>query len=415
MIARRMVALFCGIAAGVALSDAAHAWDPNADITPVPGVNAPGLPSYVVPRRYYRTATPAPATVYAPVPQAPGAPGTTVYYTPPGYETAAAPAPEAAPAAYTSVPVAPAAVAPTEGAPIIITPPVAVAPAVAPAVDAEIVETPNAPASIEVEPTPPVRTASLDTTNTGDGDLPARRHFKLGVEAFYDRYREPQTFPDLKNNAYYGALDVGLSGYLSRNWFASAEGRFSYGANDYKSRSGTLDGVPQWEVEPRILFGYDFHRSDTAHLKYFSGIGARYFFDDQKGRTSSTGVSAYQRSIFQLYLPVGMTYEFQAYGLTMAPTVEYDQLIYGYVVSHLQDVGMQELRNIQNTGYGLRGEFLISNLNERGSGWQLGPFIRYWNIEDSNDDTNGGLPPGYVGREPKNTRMQIGAKMNYLF
>jgi hypothetical protein len=50
-----------------------------------------------------------------------------------------------------------------------------------------------------------------------------------------------------------------------------------------------------------------------------------------------------------------------------------------------------------------------------GMGWQFGPFLRYWNIPNSEFDTNGAFAPGVGAIEPKNTRLQVGAKLKFLF
>lgn len=45
--------------------------------------------------------------------------------------------------------------------------------------------------------------------------------------------------------------------------------------------------------------------------------------------------------------------------------------------------------NTQHDGYGLRGEIMIGQKPSSVSdiGWEFGPFVRYWNIKDSNITT----------------------------
>jgi hypothetical protein len=234
----------------------------------------------------------------------------------------------------------------------------------------------------------------------------------FGIEGFWDQYKEPDTFPDLENWAEYGALTVGYTNYFNPRWYATVEGRVSYGSEDYKSRSGYINDIPQWEFENRYLFGYHFTSAKGVHHKTYVGLGIRYYRDESKGEVTNQGSLGYDRRILQFYAPIGYTMNFPAFGFTMSPTIEFDPLIWGHVQSRLQNItGYGTADNYQDEGYGLRGEFLIGQEDASGFGWQFGPFVRWWDIEDSDRNlitTPSG--PAY-GREPANTRLQFGAKL----
>ena len=245
--------------------------------------------------------------------------------------------------------------------------------------------------------------------------LPFRANqYSLGVEGFYDRYQEPALNVD--NDAMY----IGLTGdYLHRfspEWFLGVSGRADRGAEDYDSPSGTRNYIPQWEFEGRITGGYDYLVADQQHLKPYIGFGTRYYRDDGSDKTTNLGAVLYDRNILQMYVPVGMTYEFPAYGLKWAPTVEYGQLVYGRVNTHLGEVpGYYDISNKQETGYELRSDMLVSALDGYGSGWAFGPFIRYWHVNSSNVATSPPTPQGNQWIEPDNNRLQFGAEVKYLF
>lgn len=238
-----------------------------------------------------------------------------------------------------------------------------------------------------------------------------KNRFTVGVETFYDRYEEPDTFPDLGVNAYYGALDVGWEHYFNPKWYSNLETRFSYGKADYKSNSGKVNNITDYELEGRFTGGYDMPMGAGKHFKTYAGLGMRQYLDYFK-KDSVPGT--YDRRIFQVYAPIGVTYEFSSGGWTFAPNFELNPLIYGYVQSRLQTIpGLETASNLQrdNGGMGYRAEFMMSRLSSDGRGWQFGPFIRYWDIEDSNVDLN--ASGAWV--EPRNTRLQAGAKLKYLF
>jgi hypothetical protein len=233
--------------------------------------------------------------------------------------------------------------------------------------------------------------------------------YSVGIEGYYDEYEEDSV--DLKDQGVFGSITASYEHDFNAQWYGRAEGRGSYGNADYESISGEIDNIPQWELEARLLAGYNLLHG-SAKTSFYSGIGTRYFVDELKGESTSLGALGYDRRILQVYLPIGFTYSFNAYGLQFTPNLEYDRLIYGHVNSRLQTIpGFYELNNIQTSGNGFRGELMMRALDGRGAGWEFGPFFRYWDIADSNDDTN----PSGTWLEPENTRLQVGASVKYLF
>lgn len=374
----------------LAVAAPTHAFDPNAGaeaIATAPRYAAPTtrLPTNIVPGRYYAQ-SPAPAYTAAPVPQP-------TVIAPPPIQAPLAPAPVyAAPQPATAATIAPlpeVRALPSEQFAVAATP---AAGYVAPANTYPRQATPVAP---------PVYAQSRG--------YKANR-FTLGVEGYYDEYQEDVV--DLEEQGYFGSVSAGYEHYFSPNYFGAIELRGSRGSVDYESISGTIDNIAQWETEGRLLFGYDQSYGAGQRIKVYTGGGSRFFYDEFKGEVTSLGRSGYDRRILQFYIPVGITYEFQAYGLQFTPNIEYNHLIYGYVESRLQSIpGFQELNNYQHDGYGLRGELLVGRIDASGRGWQAGPFIRYWDIDDSDIDTT----PAFTGLEPANTRLQLGAKFKYLF
>jgi hypothetical protein len=230
--------------------------------------------------------------------------------------------------------------------------------------------------------------------------------YSLGVEGFYDQYHEPGG--DLETQAGYGAI----TGNYTHDWkafFAALDARASYGLEDYQSISGTSDGTPAWEFEGRVRGGYSFNLRGGDSISPYLGVGTRYYWDEGKGVVTSLGAEGYDRKITQVYMPVGFTY-LHAFGngFTLAPNLEYDQLLWGHVSSRLGTIpGYPNVVNIQHDGWGARGDIMLG-WQQYGLNWQIGPFLRYWDISASN------IAKG-EWEEPDNTRLQVGLALRALW
>jgi len=237
----------------------------------------------------------------------------------------------------------------------------------------------------------------------------ATSNYSVGVEGFRDVYNEPAATVDEHSN--YGSVTAGYM-WTSRNYFTAIDARYSKGTSDYKSDSGTDNGTPQTETDTRLRFGTILPGNGNT-LEPYIGLGWRWFFDNGKGRfayiNGSPNAFAYDRRINQLYLPIGITDHFASGSWMFSWTAEIDPLLYGIVKSRLAEGGDPAERNAvnhQTSGVGGRGEFMVGRKMGQCT-VEAGPFIRYWNIRDS-DIQEGGL-------EPQNNRMQYGVAMKILY
>lgn len=244
---------------------------------------------------------------------------------------------------------------------------------------------------------------------------PGRHSFRVGVEGFRDNYKEDT----VKLTEHSDVVSVTADYIHDKNgYFSTVQTRLSKGDDDYKSVSGTIKGITQYEGEARLLAGLRIPIGGTGGVQAllpYVGIGSRYFYDKSKGTVTSLGFFGYDRRILQFYIPIGMMWSFNKWGYTFSPMAELDMLIYGKVHSRFRnfDPGAENLDNTQKRGYGLRGEFMVGQQYED-FGWQFGPFVRWWNINDSETDTVVGTQAGtYL--EPENTRLQAGAAFRVNF
>lgn len=231
----------------------------------------------------------------------------------------------------------------------------------------------------------------------------------IGVEGFYDNYKEPDPTIRVDTDTKYGSVTVGYAwGY---DTVAAIDVRGSMGEADYSSVSGTSENSPQYEAEVRGRLGFRESFAGGTAMPYV-GLGARAYYDHSQNTVTSLGYVGYDRKINQVYIPVGVDMTFPAGAWQIKPNLEYDQLVYGSVESDLGSIpGYSDITNQQHKGYGLRASLMFAH-KLGGSTWEAGPFIRYWDIPTS-DTTRDDFGTYWI--EPDNKRMQAGLAMKVLF
>lgn len=237
----------------------------------------------------------------------------------------------------------------------------------------------------------------------------------LGLTVSGYQYREPSL--DVVINAPLVGIDYTGTYALGNDWFVRADARYAYGSAKY-SGSGTQSNIPYSYYDLRGLFGYDFSFSELGGfvLAPYTGIGYRYLFDNQ-GEQTTSGANSYQRSSTYVYLPIGVTHRMQINDVHKLETAfEYDHLIQGTQVSHLSQASsyLSDVTNQQFRGYGLR----LSSMYQFAE-WSVGPYINYWNIQNSTVATQtitvnrvSSRPTIY---EPANNTIEAGIKVAYSF
>jgi hypothetical protein len=239
----------------------------------------------------------------------------------------------------------------------------------------------------------------------------------LGVEVHRQEYREPSL--DVSEKGWFGGLTADGIAAMGK-WQLRADGRVAYGQMSY-SGSGTEDGIDDFVFEGRILVARAIpigaHGNGNRITPYF-GYGYRRLYDNLGGHITSSGAGGYDRLSQYHYLPVGIEGQFRlSQSWAVKPTFEYDHLIQGMQDSYLSQAasGLGDLHNTQDSGWGLRGAIMFQTL--MGSRpIEFGPFVRYWNIEQSDTKavTFQGLTVG-GGFEPANHTIEAGAALKVLF
>ena len=250
-----------------------------------------------------------------------------------------------------------------------------------------------------------------------------RTSWDIGPEVYSFKYEEPAFpgFPGMKEEGiFYGVR----FGYTSRSWVPAspkksppdggamfrAEGRFAFGQVDYDGAllDGTpykIDNIDDYVFEGRLLLGADMLCGDTLSTLY-TGIGYRYLNDDPPPPVG------YERESNYLYVPLG--YQFDSshkVGWSFGFGAEFDILIVGMQRSHLSQVGLYDIDNRQNNGYGYRASVRFQH-KSKDAIFMIEPFFRYWDIDDSEIEYAG---YGYYGLEPANETKEIGVRLFWKF
>lgn len=184
-------------------------------------------------------------------------------------------------------------------------------------------------------------------------------------------------------------------------------------SNGNKVADLTLSNIPDVVMEGRLLAGKDLMWRGYQFTPY-SGFGARYLKDDTSdvygtfvyaGNTYS--INGYTRKSEYYYLPLGVDVS-KSFGSvwSVGTNAEFDYLLYGKQRSYIETTSGGVPENRQGDGYGLRASLRVEMMT-RLCGVSVEPFVRYWDIEDS-EVANGIM-------EPSNTTREIGLKVGLLF
>jgi hypothetical protein len=252
-------------------------------------------------------------------------------------------------------------------------------------------------------------------------EAPQNKHtFEVGSEIYRFIYKEPGLMKDkgIMKGINFAYVFHGLIPPDVKNGMLKIEGRYSRGKVDYDGGLSdgtplTVNNIPDYMLEFRVLFGNDFLVSETLSFTPYIGIGHRYLNDNMHKKYAG----GYERESRYIYFPIGieLTSRFER-GWSLAVHVECDAFAWGRQKSHMTDfsAGYGDITNSQHKGYGLRGSFKIQKKGQL-VGFIIEPFIRYWNIEDSEyvPKTFYGVPDpeGKVWVEPENNSTEFGLKL----
>lgn len=220
--------------------------------------------------------------------------------------------------------------------------------------------------------------------------------FDIGPEVYSFKYEEPGVMEE--EGMFYGLR----LGYTSRDWVPSSpeeplsgggmmfrgEARFAYGQMDYDGsvqnlQTGersplTINNINDIALEARLLLGADLLVGDEMLNTLYAGIGYRYLYDDL-----SCHPAGYLRESNYLYVPLGYRFDSShQVGWSFGFGAEFDVFLLGIQRSHLSDIGLLDIYNQQNSGYGYRASVNLQ-YKSKDTILIIEPFVRYWDIDKS--------------------------------
>lgn len=231
---------------------------------------------------------------------------------------------------------------------------------------------------------------------------------KVGTEISSIHYKEPGLMEE--KGTMYG---VAGSYTIENRFILRAEGRAAWGSVDYHNfevgapifePEGTMEGIDDFIGEVRGLVGGGF----VPWATFYTGVGYRYLRDDQAGMATSNGSLGYLRESNYAYIPIGVRLRKSlGNGWSADLTPEIDSLVWGKQVSHMDAIpGFEMVVNRQRSGHGVRASLDIIK-ETKAIKVSAGPFIRYWDIDKSDEHL------GFV--EPNNDSTEIGMNVSVIF
>jgi len=196
------------------------------------------------------------------------------------------------------------------------------------------------------------------------------------------------------------------------------DGRLGFGGMAYSSPiSGTVNGIRDYILETRLLFGRTFAASNSWSMTPYSGFGYRYLFDGLGEKTTGTGHVGYDRKSNYLYSPIGLEISNSlSPQWSLITVMEYDLFWHGWQHSELGVVFGSNVHSVndQDNGWGLRGS---GKFTRKMGTFDIvaGPHFTYWNIEDSNRVNISVDGKNYSILEPGNTSKEIGGMFGVVF
>ncbi|OGQ45496.1 MAG: hypothetical protein A3H42_03375, partial [Deltaproteobacteria bacterium RIFCSPLOWO2_02_FULL_46_8] len=222
--------------------------------------------------------------------------------------------------------------------------------------------------------------------------------FVLAAELYSFTYKEPQ----MRDKGVFLGI---LGSYTYRDGLMlSASVRGAVGEVDYSSPiSGEVANIDDSVFEIRGLAGADMTFDGGAVLTPYLGLGFRRLYDNSGGKATTTGAMGYDRESTYNYIPIGAEYSTMLNGnMGIKAAFEYDYFLYGVQRTYLSQVSSYylDVENRQESGWGLRWSAVLT-AKFHDSEVEFGPFLRYWEIDDS-DWKVCTVDAAFICKEPEN-------------
>ena len=251
-----------------------------------------------------------------------------------------------------------------------------------------------------------------------DAQTQTRRGFEVGAEVLDYSYRERFEGETVASDdgRFYGlaaSFVAGLGGgYLFRTRLST-----DFGSVDYSSDDGEIENVRQSIGQLELQVARDFPLSHGATVTPFIGLGSRILGDNSGGKETETGFLGYDRDIAYAFVPIGAAVTTQlGASNTVTLSAQYNWVVGGDAESKFSDIDPEfpDLKMEIPGGHGLEASAMIGIPVGR-TQLRVGPFMRHWNIQQSESLTfeeDGEMIELF---EPKNRTTELGVRLSLAF
>lgn len=229
--------------------------------------------------------------------------------------------------------------------------------------------------------------------------------FSLAPSLGYYKYAEPGLM-NIKGISFglqadYQYTSAEKVAFIFASEIAFVNGRYAGSYQNGTPLSYNNDNSYLLSFSPRIGYQLYFARQDLQ-LVPFIGIAYRYLNNDNADKPGG-----YLREANYFYIPVGITVDKRFSKWLFESNFEFDYFVYGRQYSGI-DGGIE---NAQHSGYGAKLNALVGQADASVT-WLAGPYIKYWNIKDSETAT-GASQSTWI--EPANYTVDSGLMVKFVF
>lgn len=260
--------------------------------------------------------------------------------------------------------------------------------------------------------------AQAQTPTPTQAATQTRPGFEVGAQLFDYNYRERFEGDTVARD---DGKFIGVTGSyvetIGRGWFLRATAATGAGSVDYSSDDGRIKDVSQYIAQVEFHVGRDFRVGGRTTITPFAGIGGRALDDNSGGKQTELGFEGFDREIGYTYIPVGLAATVPV-GSKMALVLssQLNWVVAGTAESKFSELDPEipDLSLDLDGGYGIEVSAMLSAPIGRNA-VRFGPFLRYWNIEQSKSKTFREEDFEIEFFEPANKTRELGLRLSFGF